>query len=185
MKSNDDIGQPCELILLHGAYCTIMAISRQNEARSRDYALLFFLMTSKVHYSTQYHMQHCTLPAFEQSGGLYNMHNKDEKYPTRPGLNMSPLKPQSIQMSHWGRPRQPCIMPLYKLISCGNRSLIFVIAIGLLYSVLTQWINLGLILNFLRLYHIYSHSILLKAFSKSNKSNMPVCLFDGKSEIPS
>ena len=108
------------------------------------------------------------------------MHNKDEKYPTRPGLNMSPPKPQSIQMSHWGRPRQPCIIPLYKLISCGDRSLILVIAIGLLYSVLTQLINSGLKLNFFRLYHIYSHSILSKAFYKSNKSNMPVCLFDVK-----
>ena len=62
-----------------------MAISRQKEARSRDYALLLFRMTSKVLYSAQYHRQHCTLHAFEQFGALY-MHNHDDKYPSRPGF---------------------------------------------------------------------------------------------------
>ena len=56
-----------------------MAISRQKEARSRDYALLLFLMTSNVFYSTEYHRQHCTLQAFEQFEALY-MHNHDEKW---------------------------------------------------------------------------------------------------------
>ena len=51
-----------------------MAISRQKEARSRDYALLLFRMTSRVLYSAQYHRKHCTLRAFEQFGALY-MHN--------------------------------------------------------------------------------------------------------------
>ena len=60
-----------------------MAISRQKEARSRDYALLVFRMTSRVLYSAQYHRQHCTLQAFEQFGALY-MHNHDDKYPARP-----------------------------------------------------------------------------------------------------
>ena len=60
-----------------------MAISRQKEARSRDYALLLFRMTSRVLYSAQYHRQHCTLHAFEQFGALY-MHNHDDKYPSRP-----------------------------------------------------------------------------------------------------
>ena len=62
-----------------------MAISRQKEARSRDYALLLFRMTSRVLYSAQYHRQHCTLQAFEQFGALY-MHNHDDKYPARPGF---------------------------------------------------------------------------------------------------
>ena len=53
-------------------------------SRSRDNALLFFRMTSRVFYSAQYHMQHCTLHAFEQFGALY-MHNHDDKYPSRPG----------------------------------------------------------------------------------------------------
>ena len=63
-----------------------MAISRQKEARSRDYALLLFRMISRVFYtSAQYHRQHCTLHAFEQFGALY-MHNHDDKYPSRPGF---------------------------------------------------------------------------------------------------
>ena len=48
-----------------------MAISRQKEARSRDYALLLFRMTSRVLYSAQYHKQHCPLDVFEQFGALY------------------------------------------------------------------------------------------------------------------
>ena len=47
-------------ILLHVVFCTIMAISWQNEARSRVYALLLFRRTSRVLYSAQYHRQHCT-----------------------------------------------------------------------------------------------------------------------------
>ena len=58
-----------------------MTISRQKEARSRDYARLLFRMTSRVLYSAQYHRQHCTLHAFEQFGALY-MHNHDDKYRT-------------------------------------------------------------------------------------------------------
>ena len=72
-------------ILLYVAFCTIMAISRQKEARSRDYALLIFRMTSRVIYSAQYHRQHCTLHVFEQFGALY-MHNHDDKYPSRLGF---------------------------------------------------------------------------------------------------
>ena len=60
-------------------------ISRQNEARSRDYALLFFRMSLRVLYIAQYHRQHRTLHAFEQFGALY-MHNHDDKYPSRPGF---------------------------------------------------------------------------------------------------
>ena len=71
--------------MLYVAFCTIMAISRQKEARSRDYALLLFRMTSRVLYSAQYHRQHCTLHAFEQFGALY-IHSHDDKYPSRPGF---------------------------------------------------------------------------------------------------
>ena len=46
------------------------------------YALLLSRMTSRVLYSAQYHRQHCTLHAFEQSEALY-MHNHDDKYPSR------------------------------------------------------------------------------------------------------
>ena len=72
-------------ILLYVAFCTIMVISRQKEARSRDYALLLFRMTSRILYSAQYHRQYCTLQAFEQFRALY-MHNHDDKYPARAGF---------------------------------------------------------------------------------------------------
>ena len=64
-----------------------MAISRQKEARSRDYALLslLFRMISRVLYRAQYHRQHCTLHAFEQFVALY-MHYHHVKYPNRPGF---------------------------------------------------------------------------------------------------
>ena len=62
-----------------------MAILRQTEARSQDYALLLFRMNLRVIYSAQYHSQHCTLYTFEQFGALY-MHNHNDKYPARPGL---------------------------------------------------------------------------------------------------
>ena len=58
-------------ILFYVAFCTIMAILRQKKARSRDYALLLFRMTSRVLHRAQYHRQHCTLHAFEQFGALY------------------------------------------------------------------------------------------------------------------
>ena len=38
-----------------------MAILRQKEARSRDYDLLLFRVTSRVLYSAQYHRQHCDI----------------------------------------------------------------------------------------------------------------------------
>ena len=48
----------------------IQEISRQREARGRDYALLSYRMTSRVLYSAQYHRQHCALQAFEQFGTM-------------------------------------------------------------------------------------------------------------------
>ena len=63
---------------------SLSAQSRKKEARSRDYALILFRMTStsRVLYSAKYHSQHCTLHAFEQFGALH-MHNHDDKYPSR------------------------------------------------------------------------------------------------------
>ena len=72
-------------ISIYVAFSTIMAISRQNEARSREYALLLLRVASKVLYSSQYHRQNCILQAFEQFGELY-MHNHGDKYPARPGF---------------------------------------------------------------------------------------------------
>ena len=59
-----------------------MAISRQNEARNRTYALLLFI---RVLYKPQYHRQLCTLQGFAQFGALY-MHNHGDNYPSRPGF---------------------------------------------------------------------------------------------------
>ena len=63
----------------------IEVISRQKEARSRDYALLLFRMTSKVIHSAQYHRKHYALSSFEQFGAMY-MHNFDDKYLVQPGF---------------------------------------------------------------------------------------------------
>ena len=49
-----------------------------------------YRMTLKVLYDAQHHIQHCTLQAFEQFGALY-MHNRDDKYPTRPSLEPNTL----------------------------------------------------------------------------------------------
>ena len=62
-----------------------MAISRQKEGRSRDYSQTLFRMTSRVFNCAQFLRQSCTLHEFEQFGALY-VHNKDDKYPARPGF---------------------------------------------------------------------------------------------------
>ena len=96
-----------EWILLYVAFCAIMAISLQKEARSQYYDLLLFRMTSRVlYYSVQYNRQHCTLHSFEQFGALY-MHNHDDKYPPGPDRDSNLVPPgyklQSTRMSYRGR----------------------------------------------------------------------------------
>ena len=61
-----------------------MEISQQKKARSRDFALLLYRMTSRVFivYSTIGSTVHS---AFEQIEALH-MHNHDDKYPARPGF---------------------------------------------------------------------------------------------------
>ena len=67
-------------ILLYVVFCTLMVISRQREAWSRNYALPL---------SNDFNRrQHCQLQAFEQFGALY-MHNSDDKHPTQPGFETS------------------------------------------------------------------------------------------------
>ena len=73
-----------------------MAISRQKEARIRDYTLLLFRVASRVLYSAQYHRHHCTLQAFEQFGALF-MHNHDDKYPARSFAGFFKVKCQMIK----------------------------------------------------------------------------------------
>ena len=79
-----------------------MAISQQKQARSRDYALLLFRVTSMVLYSARYHRQHCTLQTFEQFGAL-NMHNHDDKYPARPGFEPGTSRLQAPVDTNRGR----------------------------------------------------------------------------------
>ena len=63
----------------------------------------FYLMTSRVLYSAQYHRQHCTLQAFEQFSALYTcMYNIDDKYPTRPGF-----KPSTSEVRAATAPNEP------------------------------------------------------------------------------
>ena len=89
-----------------------MAISRQNEARSRDYVLLLFRMTSRVIYSAQYYRQHCTLYAFEQFEALY-MHNHDDKYPSRPGFEPGTPRLQApVDTNEPSGPATHCILPV-------------------------------------------------------------------------
>ena len=71
-----------------------MAISRQKEARSRDYGLLLFLMTSRVLYSAQYHSQHFKHQTFEPFGALYMLSHYN-KYPVRPGFEPGTLRLQA------------------------------------------------------------------------------------------
>ena len=92
-----------EWILLYVAFCIIMAISRQKEARSRDYALL---LSNDIKGSLQ-----CTLPykalrnlclwTVWSTVFLYR-HNLDYKDPTRPEFELS----ISVSLSHnrieWG-----------------------------------------------------------------------------------
>ena len=56
-----------------------MTISQQKAVLSRDYALLLFRITSRVLHGAHHHRQHCRV--------------------VPPGY-----KPQSIPVSHWGRP---------------------------------------------------------------------------------
>ena len=73
----------------------IEAISRQKEARSRDYALLLFRTISTVLYNAQCHQQHCTLHDFVQFGALY-MHSNDDKYPAPPGFGPGTSRLQAL-----------------------------------------------------------------------------------------
>ena len=95
--------QQSEWISLYVAFSTIMAISRQKETRSLDYALLLFRITSMVLYSAQYHRQLYTLHA-----GLWTVWITVYAQPrwqiSGPTgirtLGPPGYKPQSIRMSH-------------------------------------------------------------------------------------
>ena len=88
MNENSISSMSVMWILLYVAFCTIIEISRQKEARNREYALLLSNDFKELIYSVQYHRHHCTLQAFEQFRALY-LNNPDDKYPTRPGFEPS------------------------------------------------------------------------------------------------
>ena len=113
------------LILLYVAFCTIMAISRQKEARSQTMPYSY-RMDSRVPYSAQYHRQHCILQAFKQFGALY-MHNPDDKYPTRPGFEPSTSEFQATTESN-----EPSGRPTAKDTRLSNA----------MAWALVQWLNL-------------------------------------------
>ena len=86
-------------------FLQIEAISRQKEARSRDYALLLFQMTSRVLYSAQYHRQNSVhsmlLNSLEHCICTTTMTNI---LPDRDSSLRPPgYEPQPIRMSHRGR----------------------------------------------------------------------------------
>ena len=76
----------CKDIALH-RFLHIEAIWRQKEARSRDYALPLFRMTSMVLLvrSTMDSTVGPTLHGFEQFGAMY-MNNHNDTFPVRPGF---------------------------------------------------------------------------------------------------
>ena len=78
-----------------------MAISLQKEARSRDYGVSLFRMTSMGLYNAQYYRQHCTLQVFEQFGALYICTTTMSNIQSDRDSNLVPsgYKPQSIRMS--------------------------------------------------------------------------------------
>ena len=91
-----------ELILLYVAFCTIMGISRQKEARRRDYAPLLFRMTLIVHStigSTVHSMPLNKLEHYICTPTITNIRPNRASNLAPPGY-----KPQSIQMSHRRRP---------------------------------------------------------------------------------
>ena len=67
-------------MLLYVAFCTIMAILRQNSGLCPDF---------KGSLCAQYHRQHCTLQAFGKFCSTVYMQNSDDKHPTRPGFEPS------------------------------------------------------------------------------------------------
>ena len=73
-----------EWILLYVAFCTIMAISRQKEARSPDYSLLLFRMTSRVLYSA--YTIGSTVHSMPWNSLEHCIYNHDDKHLARPGL---------------------------------------------------------------------------------------------------
>ena len=83
--------------IIYQAFCTLMSISRQNEARSRDYNYLILSNDFKGHLSGHYHIHHCTLHAFVQFRALY-MDNLDDKHSTQPGFEF-PATTGSIEPS--------------------------------------------------------------------------------------
>ena len=93
-----------------------MAISRQKEVRSQDFALLLFRMTLRALYSSQYPIgstiNSMPLDSLEHCICTTTMTN------IRPNLNSNivPLgyKPQSIRMSHQGRLCRIVVWLFYK-----------------------------------------------------------------------
>ena len=89
-------------------FYTIMAISRQKEARSRDSALLLFRMTSRVFF-----IVHSTISSTIHSMPLNSLEHclctttMTNIRPDRDSNLVPPgYKPQSMRMSHRGRPLQ-------------------------------------------------------------------------------
>ena len=103
MNENSISSMSVMWILLYVAFCTIIEISRQKEARNREYALLLSNDFKELIYSVQYHKHHSRLlNSLEHCIWTTPMTN------IRPGRDSNPVPlsfaPQSDWVSHRGRP---------------------------------------------------------------------------------
>ena len=93
--------------LIYVAFCTNMTISRQKEARSRDYIPYSY---RRVLHNAQYHGQHCTIQLFEKfRAAVYAQPRWQISDPT--GIRIPvPLsfEPSPDRMSHRGWPIFKC-----------------------------------------------------------------------------
>ena len=99
------------------AFCTIMAILRQKKARSRNYALLLFQMTSRVLYSAQYHRQH-SMPLLSLEHCICTTTMTNIRPDRDSNLSYLGYKPQSIRISHRGRAM--IYMKPYHMTTCWS-----------------------------------------------------------------
>ena len=105
----------------------VQAISRLKEARSRDYALLLFRMTSRVLYSA--HSEH----AFKQFGALY-MRNHDDNHPARPGFEPDTSRLQApVGTNEPSRPVSP--VSRFCAVRCGLACKVYCLSVCMYYGV--------------------------------------------------
>ena len=102
-----------------GRFLYIEAISRQKEARSLDYALLLFWMTSRVLHSAHISTVH-SIPSNSLERCIWTTTMTNIRLDRDSNLVPSGYKPQSIWMRHRGRP-PPSRHRIQNTCPCGLR----------------------------------------------------------------